>query len=91
MIPAYTANKGPTGGSPMKLCLDYGGVADYKPDGSYDYVVAASHKSGRWKYLGNHRYQVIFEGGNSRVDTYEDVGGKIIDHTPNGDYPGHIC
>ncbi len=91
VTPAYAANKGPANGGPMKMCFDYGGMADYKPDGSYDYVVGPPHNSGRWKYLGNHQYQVTFEQ-HTRVDIYEDMGGgQILDHVASGQpLPGHL-
>lgn len=87
VVPTYAA-----GGGPQKICFDYGAVADYKAGGGYDYVVNAYHNSGTWKYLGKGQYQVTFQGGKSRIDTYEEKGGgAVVDHAPSGQFSGHHC
>ena len=74
-------------GGAQKICFDNGGVADYRADGSYQYDGGGTF-TGKWKSVGKNRYQINFDSGGSRVDTYDDlVGGKVLDHAPKGDFP----
>ncbi len=83
-VPAYA-------GGAQKICFDNGGVADYRADGSYEYSGGGQTYTGKWKSVGKNRYQINFDNGNSRVDTYEMKGGTVIDHAPQGTFTGHAC
>lgn len=87
VLPAVAGSKGA-----QKICFDNGGVADYRADGSYQYSGTGGNFTGKWKLLGARRYQINFDNGNSRVDTYDTLGGgNVMDHGPQGNFSGHQC
>ncbi len=82
IVPAFA-------GGAQKICFDNGGIADYRPDGSYNY---SGGSPGKWKSVGKHSYLINFDSGTSRVDNYDELGGgKILDHAPQGQFTGHHC
>ncbi len=92
LLPLLLLSTPALAGGAQKICFDNGGVADYRADGSYEYSGGGQTYTGKWKSAGKHSYHVNFDNGNSRTDTYDDLGGgKVMDHAPQGQFAGHAC